>query len=113
MSNDHTNVDASQGVTKSTVGAQIRIRREARGLTWEALGALSGVKPSHVKTIEEGACDPGLETIAALASALSCKLPDLFSPLESKSRAVGELFEEADEEIQPAVAQLMRSVVKA
>ena len=56
------------------IGAQIRLAREARGLTWYSLAEKAGVpNPSVIRDIEYGR-DVALSNIAAVAAALGLKL---------------------------------------
>ena len=51
-------------------GESVRRRRKALGLSQEDLAAKSGMHPTYLSGIENGARNPTLKTICALASAL-------------------------------------------
>lgn len=53
-----------------------RVRAEA-GLTQETLSERSGVDLASVGRIERGTRDPGIRTVARLASGLGCQPEDL------------------------------------
>ena len=55
----------------------LRVWREHRGLTQEALAAAAGVGKSHVSRIESGRKTGTLDTLRRLAAALRVDLDDL------------------------------------
>ncbi len=58
---------------------ELRKRREARGLTYEALSDLCGLTPVFIQQIESGRRDPSLSEVTALALALECEARDLLA----------------------------------
>jgi transcriptional regulator with XRE-family HTH domain len=56
----------------------VRVLRQARGLTLEGLAAASGVARASLARIEAGRVDPRLATLSSLATALHVPLPELF-----------------------------------
>jgi transcriptional regulator with XRE-family HTH domain len=59
------------------VGLALRTSREARGLTQEKLGELSGIHATNIGRIERGESEPTLGTLVDLAVALELE-PDHF-----------------------------------
>jgi mRNA interferase RelE/StbE len=55
----------------------IRIFRELRGMSLEELAQRSGVRPSSLRRLDEGAAKPSLPTLRRLAEALGVDLDDL------------------------------------
>jgi transcriptional regulator with XRE-family HTH domain len=52
------------------LGSRIRMLRQQRGLTLAGLAAIVGVSRSFLSQVENGFCNPSLETLRRLASAL-------------------------------------------
>ena len=73
------------------IGAEIRRRREAVGLTGAELAAKAGMAPSAVSQIETGKRTPSSTSVVKLASALGVEVGDLYPkaqaplPLEEES----------------------------
>jgi transcriptional regulator with XRE-family HTH domain len=61
------------------LGERLRKLREKAGVTQVVLAERSGVRQSHISSIEGGAMLPNLVTIMRLARALPCKVSDLTS----------------------------------
>jgi len=59
------------------LGREIRRRRQAQGMTLEALAESSGVTPNYIGAIEHGQRDPGLSTILKIAQGLRVPLAEL------------------------------------
>jgi transcriptional regulator with XRE-family HTH domain len=59
--------------------ANLRKRREQRGLSQEALGFASDMHRTEVSLLERAQRDPRLETIVKLARALGVKPADLLA----------------------------------
>lgn len=58
---------------------KLQARREAQGLTQEALGAKLNVTRSAVAMWETGKAKPTTDKLIALANVLSCTVDDLLS----------------------------------
>lgn len=69
----------------SKFGRVVRISREGRGLSQEALAELAGVSRGFVSEIERGTAVPSLETMQKLADALGEKLSYLIGQYEQPS----------------------------
>jgi transcriptional regulator with XRE-family HTH domain len=54
-------------------GERLRVLREKRGMTQQALADLVGVPHTHVSQMERGVKLPNLFTVLRLAVALECK----------------------------------------
>jgi XRE family transcriptional regulator of biofilm formation len=62
-------------MTRQTVGAQIRALRERRGLTRDALAAMTDLSAVYLKKIEAGErIAPSFPTLARIAKALGTTL---------------------------------------
>ena len=60
------------------VGERIRVLREARGLSGNALAKLAGISQGHLRDLETGRRkSPTLDTAQALARALGVTVDDL------------------------------------
>lgn len=71
------------------VGRAIRTRRQARGLSQEALAERAGLHRNYVGLLERGERNPSLTTLNAVARALETTLAELFEgvgPLISTDR---------------------------
>ena len=64
-------------------GERVRARRQAAGLTQEALAHRAGVHRSYVGSLETGGRNPSLETIARLAAALEVDAAELVTGLQA------------------------------
>jgi transcriptional regulator with XRE-family HTH domain len=96
-------------------GQEIRRRREAAGLTLEALAERAGLTPNYIGGIEMGRRDPSLSTVLAIARGLRISPADLLGGIEEMSPAAieaGRLFEGTLPEIQGAVLRLLRTVTR-
>lgn len=67
----------------SAFGLNVRRRREARGLSQEALAEVADIDRTYVSGIERGVRNPTLITVGKLARALGCAVHDLTSGLRS------------------------------
>ena len=56
--------------TLSTLGLNVRERREARALTQEKLAERAGLDATYISGIERGLRNPGIKNVAKLAKAL-------------------------------------------
>jgi putative molybdopterin biosynthesis protein len=61
-------------------GAQLRLARQARGLSQQQLAGVAGVTRQAVSAVESGHSDPSLRVALALARALGMTVEDLFGP---------------------------------
>lgn len=85
------------------LGARIRRRRKALGLTAKELARVADVSPSYVSQLEHGKQDqPSLEVLGALATALGMPTSDLLgesvavAPLATAPPTLAALAEELD-----------------
>lgn len=62
----------------SEVGALIRERREAQGISLRAFAAQCGLSPAHVSKIERGLASPSLVTLTRIVQELDLHGADLF-----------------------------------
>jgi putative molybdopterin biosynthesis protein len=63
-------------------GANLRLARQARGLSQQQLAAMAGVSRQAVSAVESGHSDPSLRVALALARALGLSVEELFGPGE-------------------------------
>ncbi len=68
------------------LGAAVRTRRIARGLTQERLAEGSGLHTTYVSDVERGLRNIGLINLDRLASALSVDLGTLMGDVETRRR---------------------------
>ena len=61
------------------LGAAIRARREAQGLSQEKLALMVGSSKSHIWRIETGRVGVGIDDLARIAEALDTEVRDLVS----------------------------------
>lgn len=62
---------------RSVLGAVLRRRRSARGLTLQELARISGVCPQYISEVERGRKEPSSEVVAALTGSLELTLTGL------------------------------------
>ena len=74
--------NTEQTTPGSVVGRNVRRLRERRGLSLADLGTRAGVSKTTVHDLEGGSANPRLETLYAVATALSVGLGDLLTPPE-------------------------------
>jgi transcriptional regulator with XRE-family HTH domain len=67
-------------------GRAIRIRRQASGLSQEALAERAGVHRNYVGLLERGERNASLTTLIAVARALNVTLAQLFEGVEAAAR---------------------------
>jgi transcriptional regulator with XRE-family HTH domain len=72
-------VAQQRSTAHAVFGAQVRIRRERRGLSQSALADASGLHRSYVGGIERGERNPSLTNIARIADALDISIAQLFA----------------------------------
>jgi len=69
------------------LGVVIRRRREAAGLTQEALEASSSVHVTHLRGIESGRRNPSFEVVWRLALGIGVSLAELGAEVEAELEA--------------------------
>ncbi len=96
-------------------GQEVRRRREAAGLTLEALAERAGLTPNYIGGIEMGKRDPSLSTVLSLARGLGVPPADLLGGLKELSPTAieaGHLFERTVPDIQLVVLRFLRTVTR-
>lgn len=63
---------------RKKLGEKIRTLRKAKNLTQEGLGEKTGLSYKFIGEVERGQVNPSLNTLAAIAEALSVTVGDLF-----------------------------------
>lgn len=76
MPGDPPAADAQEDA--SNVGALIRERREARGISLRAFARRCGLSPAHVSKVERGLASPSLTTLTRIVQELDLHGADLF-----------------------------------
>lgn len=76
-----------------TVGENIRRLRKERGLTLQQLGDMIGVKESYIRAYETGKRNPKLQSLEALAKALSVNVEVLTNSEFDGVKAMHRLFQ--------------------
>ena len=66
------------------LGRQLRVRRQAQGLSQAALATKAGVSRIFVEKIEAGARTPSWGTLERLARALGCRVDLTIKPRRAK-----------------------------
>ena len=85
---------------KKLMGKQIKILRQARGMSQEQLAEKISMNAKYLSGIERGKANPTLDTLIRLAGALGVGVPELFNyELEPKELAqlVAGLIAEGEE----------------
>lgn len=72
----------SEGRLQRRFGRVVRARREAVGLSQEALADGAGLHRTYISLLERGQRNPSLEVIRALARGLGTTMASLVSELE-------------------------------
>lgn len=67
------------------LGRVIRLERERRQLSQEALAELAGINRSFIGEIERGEATPTIATLQKLADALGMKLSELIKQYEEQT----------------------------
>ena len=62
---------------RERLGANVRSRREALGLSQERLAAVAGLHRTYIGGVERGERNVSLDNIVAIAHALECHPSDL------------------------------------
>jgi transcriptional regulator with XRE-family HTH domain len=70
------------------LGREIRRRRQAQGMTLEALAEATGITPNYIGSIENGQRDPGLSTVMRIAHGLRLPLAELLGLPELPADAI-------------------------
>lgn len=70
------------------VGAQIRERRKRKGLTISNLSRVTGISKSNLSKIETGTISASLNSLSAVAGALSVRIQDLFKGFDDEGRFI-------------------------
>ena len=68
---------------RAALGTRVKDLRERLGLSQEQLAERANLHWTYVSGVERGRRNPGLNTLAGLARALSVTLPTLVSDLKS------------------------------
>lgn len=72
----------SEGQLQRQFGGVIRARREAAGLSQEALADAAGLHRTYISLLERGQRNPSLEVIHALALGLGTSMATLVRELD-------------------------------
>jgi transcriptional regulator with XRE-family HTH domain len=72
----------SEGRLQRRFGRTVRRRREAQGLSQEALAEAAGLHRTYVSLLERGRRNPSLEVICAVAKGLGTSMASLVGELD-------------------------------
>jgi len=64
-----------------SIARTVTSKRTQLGISQEKLAQLSGVDRTQISRIENGHCNPSLNTLTSLSSVFSCSVSDLLEPL--------------------------------
>jgi transcriptional regulator with XRE-family HTH domain len=96
--------------TKVLLGQRIRELRKARGLSQDKLSEKISIDPKHLSRIELGKSFPYMETLEAIATALSVEIKDLFDFMHLSKEAAS--IEGINKMLQGANEDQVRQVYK-
>ncbi len=91
--------DPAPAIDRADVGARLRRRRQANGLTLKELSERSGVTLSMISKAERGEVALTYDKFAALARALGMDFRDLFGQADETSAAGGVSFTPAGQHV--------------
>lgn len=74
---------AAKGILKA-LGAEVRERRHARGLTQDALAAKAGLHRNFIGMLERGERNVTVVVLEAIADVLRVSLSELFAVVEKR-----------------------------
>jgi transcriptional regulator with XRE-family HTH domain len=94
--------EGRQGIDRSEVGARIRARRKATGLTLNELARISGVALSTISKAERGDIGLTYDKFGALARALDLDFADLFGPHDEPMTLDASVTRKAEEVVYDA-----------
>jgi XRE family transcriptional regulator, fatty acid utilization regulator len=94
-----------------SLGAEVRRRRLALGLTLDDLAERSGLSPHYLSTLENDRRDPRVSTLVAIAKALRLEPAELLGKGHVEEPAAGALFDGAPPAAKEAVTTLVRLIV--
>jgi transcriptional regulator with XRE-family HTH domain len=97
------------------IGARIRDRRLALGMSLKELSLRCGVTPNYLGTIERGQPDVGLRTMRKIADGLGTTIAELLGGQPTISPAgleLARLLERAAPDFQAAIVSLLRALRK-
>ena len=97
-----------------SIGAEVRRRREAAGLSMEGLAERAELHKNYISRIELGQADFSVSALWAIAGALDGEVGDLFpgrqTSVEPGVLAAARLFSQADPQVRAAVRTLLERV---
>jgi transcriptional regulator with XRE-family HTH domain len=105
-----------QSAALADFGHEVRVRREALGMTLEALAHRTGLTQNYIGSIERGQRDPSLSTIEVLAKGLGILPGELCGStptLGAMAEEMARLFDTVLPVIQTSVLQILRDVVES
>ena len=70
-----------------TIGAKIKTRRKAKGLSQEKLGELTGLSTNFIGQIERGTRQAALDTLAKIVDVLETDLGTLFEDFKTGKKS--------------------------
>jgi transcriptional regulator with XRE-family HTH domain len=99
------------------IGAEVRRRREAAGLSMDELGRRADLHKNYISKLELGQIDFSISAFWSIATALECELGDLFPTRKHEITpdilAAARLLSGADPEARGAVMTLLERLPSA
>jgi transcriptional regulator with XRE-family HTH domain len=95
-------------------GREVKRRREALGLTLEALAERAELTSNYIGTIENGHRDPCISTILAIANGLGVVPAELFGgvpEVTEEAVGMGKLFDRATQDVRLSILLILRSTI--
>jgi transcriptional regulator with XRE-family HTH domain len=93
-------------IDSAHIGQQIRLRRDAHGLSLSALAEQSGVSKGYLSQLETGSAqNPSVDTLSRIADALGTPLSDLLGEEASRETSTRRLPRGLEEFIERRGAQ--------
>jgi transcriptional regulator with XRE-family HTH domain len=98
------------------VGKNINFRRRQLGLTQEALAEKVGIGQESLSRMEKGSIAPKFERLQTFASALNCRVTDLFrtpdDKLEDKATAIADIIRALPSEKQALLVDIVARIAR-
>lgn len=69
---------------QAKIGASVRARRVALGISQEKLGEIVGLDRTYISGVERGVRNPTIDTLARISKGLKCTMSNLIADAESR-----------------------------
>lgn len=85
---DQSSPEEELATVRAALGARLKARRTARGLSTRALADAAGVSAGFVSQVENGHVMPSVATLIRMASALGTRVGELFDQIAGEGQVV-------------------------